>query len=219
MTVSLCAGQNCASQWRGMPARRIAVSGLRLCVACSRGLRADLVALPGIYADCESALQPRRNPGLQRVSGSRRANGIRLDEEALTSRSAIIGLLASWCALVADERAVTKPARRQPADLAVFLIKHMKWLLAHSAAADFADEVSQVTTQARHSAYTRPAVSLDLGQCIRPDCTAAMSTAPRTRVGGTTRAVGCSAGHTWQPDQWLGLFRQMQDAKHHHDRA
>jgi hypothetical protein len=207
-------GHKCGSAPHGSRPRRTAAPGLRLCTTCYHDLKASLIELPEIYEDCESALQPRRNPTLQRVSGSRQSTGIRLDEAAVTARSGIIGSLASWAALVADERSVTKPVHRAPAVLADFLLTHLNWLLAHPTAADFAEEISRVAHHARRSAYTQPTLRMDLGQCIHPDCNAAMTTAPSARDGRRTREVSCTAGHSWQPHQWLLLSRQIQQTRH-----
>ncbi|MEW2517871.1 hypothetical protein [Actinacidiphila alni] len=206
-------GQKCGSVPHGTRSRRTAAPGLRLCTSCYHDLKANLLELPEIYDDCESVLHPRRNPTLQRVSGSRQSTGIRLDEAAITARSGIIGFLASWAALVADERAVRKPVRRQPEEMADFLVTHLDWLLAHATAADFAEEISEITHRARRSAYTQPALRMDLGQCIHSGCNAAMSTTPSARDGRRTREVSCTAGHSWQPHQWLLLSRQIQQTR------
>jgi hypothetical protein len=197
----------------GSRPRRTAAPGLRLCTTCYHDLKASLIELPEIYDDCESALHPRRNPTLQRVSGSRQSTGIRLDEGAITARSTIVGFLASWAGLVADERPAGKPAHRNPGALADFLLAHLNWLLAHPTAADFAEEIAKITHHARRSAYTQPALRIDLGQCIHSDCSAAMTTAPSTGDGRRTREVSCTAGHSWQPHQWLLLSRQIQQTR------
>lgn len=211
MTAALCVGPPCLDPERA--GRRPAVPGLRLCADCRRRLRSDLVELPALHSDCESALVPRRNPTGPRVTGSRGSTGIVLDDDALAARSAITELLASWSALVADERSVGRPARRDPRGLTAFLVTHFDWLLAHSAAGDFAEETSRTAAQARRLTCGAPALRLDLGECVLPDCGAAMTTAPPSRGGGGPRSfeVRCGAGHSWPPHQWLRLF-QLQRA-------
>ncbi|MGK5530988.1 hypothetical protein [Streptomyces sp. URMC 129] len=213
MNTSLCLGKTCGSRPQAPRPHRSAGSPPRLCATCHHTLRADLLELPQIYEDCESALLPRRNPALQRVSGSRGATGILLDEEVITTRSRIIGFLASWSALVADERSVARPARRQPAELASFLVSHLHWLVDHPAAADFVEEMAQITSHAQRSAYTQPGLRIELGQCIHPGCTAPMSPATSGRDGKRIREVRCTAGHTWAPHQWLHLSRQIQQSR------
>lgn len=214
MNSALCVGHKCGRAPHASQSRRTAAPGLRLCTTCYHDLKANLIELPEIYDDCESVLHPRRNPTLQRVSGSRQSTGIRLDESAIAARSGIIGSLASWAALVADERPVRKPVHRSPGALADFLLTHLNWLLAHPTAADFAEEISEVTRTARRSAYSSPALRIDLGQCIHSDCNAAMTTVPSARGDRRTREVSCTAGHTWQPHQWLLLSRQIQQSRH-----
>jgi hypothetical protein len=213
MNSSLCVGQKCGSVPHGTRSRRTAAPGLRLCTSCYHDLKANLLELPEIYDDCESVLHPRRNPTLQRVSGSRQSTGIRLDEAAITARSCIMGFLASWAALVADERAVRRPVRRRPDEMADFLVVHLNWLLAHPTAGDFAAEISEIAHRARRSAYTQPALRMDLGQCIHSGCSADMTTAPSAPDGRRTREVSCTAGHSWQPHQWLLLSRQIQQTR------
>ncbi|WP_326599887.1 hypothetical protein [Streptomyces sp. NBC_01803] len=214
MNTSLCLGNNCGSRPQVPSPHRTAGSGPRLCATCRHALRADLLELPQIYEDCESALLPRRNPALQRVSGSRQSTGILLDEEVITTRSGIIGFLASWSALVADERSVAKPARRHPAELATFLVRHLSWLVDHPAVADFVEEIARITSHAQRSAYTQPGLRIELGQCIHPGCTAPMGPTASGREGKRIREVRCTAGHTWAPHQWLHLSRQIQQSRH-----
>jgi hypothetical protein len=210
MNISLCVGQNCGDQTSGTGLRRTAAPGLRLCTACHHELKASLIELPKIYDDCEPALHFQHSPTVQRVSGSHQTTGILLDEESIATRSGILSFLASWSALVADERAVARPTRRQPTDLASFLIVHLDWVLAHAAAADFAAEVARITRHACRSTYTRPSLRVDLGLCVYDDCNAALTMAPPTREGRQTFEVRCTAGHSWQPRQWLQLSRQIQ---------
>lgn len=57
---------------------------------------------------------------------------------------------------------------------------------------------------------------LDLGECVLPDCSEAMTTAPPGRGGPRSFEVRCGAGHSWPPHQWLRLFHQQ---KAGHERA
>lgn len=206
MTAALCVGPRCLGSTEGGRFRRPAVPGLRLCAECRRAVRVGLAELPAIYADCESALVPRRNPTGPRVTGSRRSTGIDLDENTLTARTTILELLSSWSALVADERSVGRPARQDPTGLAAFLLTHLDWLQAHSAAGDFAEEVTRTVARARRLAYQGPAMRVDLGECVLPDCGEAMTTSPAGRGGPRSFEVRCEAGHSWPPHQWLRLF-------------
>lgn len=146
MTAALCVGHRCLQSATG---RRPVAPGLRVCAACRRAVRGDLAELPGLYTECESALVPRRGAPGPRVTGSRGSTGIVLGDDAVAARAGVLELLASWSALVADERSVRRPAGRDPRGLARFLLTNLGWLLAHPAAADFVEELSRATSHAR----------------------------------------------------------------------
>lgn len=203
-----CQNGNCRGQTGDQPAR-LAAPGLRLCKVCSAEAVACLAALPDLYADCETALARRPRPALERAGSRRRTTALPIDEAAANARSAILAILAGWSALVADERAVTRPARRQAGELAAFLGRHADWLLAHPAAGEFAAEIGAVTQAARRAADPRNEQRILLGRCPHRGCT---ETVYATRVvgeAGGSRNVRCDAGHSWRPHQWLLLSRQL----------
>jgi hypothetical protein len=203
-----CQDGNCPGQADDRPAR-LAAPGLRLCDACGAKALACLAALPGLYADCETALARRPRPGLGRTGPRRRTTALPIDEAAANARSAILTVLACWSALVADERAVTRPARRQAGELAAFLGRHADWLLAHPAAGEFAAEIGAVTKAARQAVHPRNEQRVLLGQCPHRGCAEAVFA---TRVSGEpsgSRDVRCDADHSWPPHQWLLLSRQL----------
>ncbi|WP_171166000.1 hypothetical protein [Streptomyces sp. I05A-00742] len=180
--------------------------------------------LPEIYADCEAALLPRRQSLLRPVGcGTRRTSGPPLDEEAMATRSDILGILSSWAALVADERKTGAP-RRRPDALAAFLLTHLNWLLAHTAAKDFMEEILDTTENARRSACVKASLAtVRLGRCVLPGCEEPLSPAPASdRAAGNrktgehrnTTHVRCAAGHTWLPHQWLELLRELRKSRH-----
>jgi hypothetical protein len=177
-----------------------AVAELLVCRSCRAQLVADLAALPGLYAECEHALVPRPRPALERTR-RRRTIGIPYDEAAATARSGVLDVLAAWSALIADERTVTRPDRREASDLACFLAVHLDWLLAHQAAAEFAEELSAATQAARRAAGARPDQRKRLGDCPEPGCGAG--------IFATAGEVGCDAGHSWPPHKWLLLSRRL----------
>lgn len=194
MTDRLCVRQVCADITTS--------SGLRVCRGCRAEVATELARLPGLYDDCQQTPAYSSRP----VAGrTRRRRGVRpgipLDEAAADARSNIIGVLAAWSALVADERGVIKPTRREAADLARFLIVHMDWLLSHPAAAEFAAEVTTAARAASRAAEVVPERRTRLGGCPEPGCGASVV----ARAG----EVSCEAGHSWLPHQWLILSRQL----------
>jgi hypothetical protein len=203
-----CQNGSCQGQTGDQPAR-LATPGLRLCEACGAEARACLTALPDLYADCETALARRPRPTLERAGSRRRTTALPIDEAAANARSAILAILAGWSALVADERAVTRPARRQASELAAFLNRHADWLLAHPAAGEFAAEIGAVTRAARRAAHPRSEQRVMLGQCPHRGCAEALFATRVTGESGGSRDVRCDAGHSWPPHQWLLLSRQL----------
>jgi len=207
-----CQNGNCRGQAGASPAR-LAAPGLRLCKVCGAQALACLTALPDLYADCESALARRARPALERAGSRRRTTALPIDETAANARSAILAILAGWSALVADERAVTRPARRQAGELAAFLSRHADWLLAHPAAGEFAAEIGAVTQAARRAAQPRNEQRITLGQCPHRGCTEAVYATRVSGESGGSRNVRCDAGHSWPPHQWLLLSRQLGPAR------
>ncbi|WBP88262.1 hypothetical protein [Kitasatospora cathayae] len=169
-----------------------------------------------MYDDCVDALLPARVTGRPRVSGSRGSGGLRVDDEVVESRSAILGCLAAWAQLVTDELGAARPVRRQPVDLATFLVNHLDWLVRHPACADLSAEVADVAARARRSAYVQPVLRIDLGRCVHPDCQEEMTTTPAGEVGRRGSEVRCAAGHVWLAHQWLQLARQIQRTRQTH---
>jgi hypothetical protein len=208
----VCVRQNCRP--RGRRAECGAAPGLRLCAECAEFIRIELAELPGLYDDCEHALVGGPHGITLRVGRGRRATGISLREDAFKARSRILACLASWAALVADERTVPRPVRFHPVDLVAFLRTHLDWLLTHSAAADFAAEITDLTAYARRSRQHQEGRRRELGECVHPGCTAILSVTPANRDSKAAKEIRCAAGHVWQPHQWLQLSRQIQRARH-----
>jgi hypothetical protein len=125
-------------------------------------------------------------------------------------RSDIVAILASWSGLVVTERAVARPVRRDVGMLAAFVGAHLDWLLAHPAAADFAEEVTTLARAARRAAQPGARIHLELGQCVRPGCESPLF-ATTHGDGGTalTGHVRCDSGHVWQAHQWLPLAHRL----------
>ncbi|MGQ0840936.1 hypothetical protein [Actinokineospora sp.] len=173
----------------------------RLCAPCVAHVADDLAALPELFAACEEELsQP--NPHLrERVSGWR-PSGIRLNTGAVEARARIVEVLACWCALVVTERRVTPPAR-EVGPLAAFLHRHDSWLVAHPAAADYAEEVAGAVRAARRVSRTGATVRTRLGQCPEPGCAAPVSAV--SRPDGPGPEVVCADGHALAPHRWLRL--------------
>ncbi|WP_051773016.1 hypothetical protein [Saccharothrix sp. NRRL B-16314] len=128
--------------------------------------------------------------------------GIPFNHDAADVRSRAFAMLASWARLVVEELRVTPPPGRIDAVVG-FLVRHVDWLLAHDAADDFADEVAELVLAGHKVAAPRPGRSAAIGGCVVRGC------------GGELRAMGsviaCSVdpGHSWVPQRWTDLRRQL----------
>jgi hypothetical protein len=163
----------------------------------------DLAALPRLYDACEAVLGGRRRHFADdRVRGGL-SSGLNLHEGALRARSRMLAVLASWSGLVASERGVSPPRRREVGVLAPFLLSHVDWLAGHDAADDFAEEIAAIAADARQASRVDSSVRRrDVGRCSRAACGRPVWATLRT--GGPV-GVRCEAGHDLPAHQWLLL--------------
>jgi len=174
--------------------------GLAICADCREQAEEDLLELPGLYDMCAYMLDTRGKPQLrERVSGRRR-RGIVLREAVVNVRSDVLGVLASWCGLVANERGVPGPDELSVPRLSTFVLIHFGWLTAHPAASEFADELAELADGARAVLQPDNDTEIELGPCARPGCGWTVRA-----EGHPPRRVRCDAGHEWPPEQWLLL--------------
>lgn len=227
MTRRLCEAPSC----RVSAAAREVSPGFRFCRQCRQQLALDLAELPMLYDACERALEYGRGNMVGRVKGWR-PSGIRLSGVALAARSAMIGVLASWCHLVMEQRGLGQrglgqrgleqrdpaagdlvgPRHRDVEHMAAFLGVHLAWLTAHAAGGEFASEITDVAAAARRAACPGQRVRLELGPCAEPGCDGTVF-ATRTVGGSRDQQVSCDAGHIWQPHQWLMLGRWIEQTR------
>jgi hypothetical protein len=162
----------------------------------------DLAVLPRLYDACEAVLGGRRRHFADdRVRGGL-SRGLNLHEGALRARSRMLTVLASWSGLVASERGVSPPRRREVGVLAPFLLSHVDWLTGHPAAGDFAEEIAAVVADARQVSRVDSSVRRDVGRCSRAACSRPVWATLRT---GDPVSVRCEAGHDLPAHQWLLL--------------
>jgi hypothetical protein len=212
MTRSLCEAPSCQAE----PGARQVAPGFRFCARCRQKLAADLAELPALFEACERALEHSSENLAGRVRGWW-PSGIRLNESALEARSAMIGVLASWCQLVLEERGsyladVAGPRQRDVPHMAAFLGKNLAWLTAHAAAADFAAEIYTVVATARRAVWSSQRVRVELGPCPEPGCDDTVF-AIKTVGESRNQQVTCGSGHGWEPRQWLMLGRQIEQTR------
>ncbi len=168
----------------------------------STNVAEDLAALPGLYDACEAVLGGGRRYVLDDQVRGARSRGLNLHEGALRVRSRMLAVLASWSGLVASERRVSAPRRREVPVLAAFLSTHLDWLAMHPASDDFAEEIQAIAADARRVSTVDNGMRWDLGKCSRSACGRPVWA---TRSGGGPVSARCEAGHDWPTHQWLLL--------------
>jgi hypothetical protein len=139
----------------------------------------------------------------ERVTGGTRA-GIALRENVATARSNTNAVLIAWAALVVDERRVRGPEGREVAPVVAFLQRHLDWLSAHPAAADFAAEVAGLESALGDVIDPGAAAGLAVCWCDQPGC--AEPVLVQFESGDPGRyPVSCAAGHRVPPERWLRM--------------
>jgi hypothetical protein len=173
-----------------------------------------LLELPSLYRHCEQALPvASHNSTKERVSGTRSID-IPISEAAAEARSRIRGVLASWAALVVDERSISVAPQRAVPELVRFLTAHAHWLAAHPVAGDFAEEIGDLVTTAQRAVESEPTPQPSLGACIEAECAGRLTAHVRDQTGRGPAEIRCDAGHSWRADQWLLLSRRMSQVVH-----
>ncbi|GAA2427670.1 hypothetical protein [Streptomyces macrosporus] len=204
-----CPGSGCrAPDDRGAERPRTTAGG-RLCPACRSRLAADLRRTPRLYDACGRVLGGGRAEPRERTSGGRYPSGMPFNTAAFEVRSAILGVLSSWTALVTEERGVTPPPRAVP-ELAAFLVRHLDWLAAHRAAGDLADEVGLLVRRARRLADPDPVRRVRIGRCAEPGCAGTLTARLGSDAPGAAE-IRCDAdtAHRWAGHEWSRLGRRL----------
>lgn len=178
-------------------------TGLTICPSCRFLVEETLIELPALFELCAHALDLRPNEIRERVSGHR-PRGIVLHDAVVSVRSDILGVLASWCALVTSERGVLSPDELDIRKLVGFLAVHLHWLCGHQAAADFVDELAELTTTATEAIQPKTGFRAAVGPCPHPGCGETIY-AEAHQEGAAPYEVSCTAGHVWAPEHWLQL--------------
>ena len=139
--------------------------------------------------------------------------GLPFNATAADVRSAMLGILVSWSALVVEERRVTAP-RRDIGSLAAFLSRHADWLAAHAAASEVSQEMAAVVRWARKVAYSEFPRQVRVGKCTEAGCPGDLVAMlrPQSRASSARIVCGADPGHAWTGDQWLQLNRRIYQA-------
>lgn len=184
-------------------------SGMRICAECRDQVEGVLVDLPVLFEMCADMLDPRPHWIRERVSGRAR-RGIVLRDAVVSVRTEILGVLVSWCGLVAGERDVPGPEELTIRKLVHFLAVHLHWLCAHPAAADLVDELTGLAAAVDEALHRETGFRARVGECPHPGCSEFVY-AEAHREGGEPYEVSCAAGHVWAPERWLLLWGKQNE--------
>lgn len=204
-----CTGAGCRRREAAGQAVRRAARGTALCLPCRERLMRELRGLPALYAECARRLDISAGPDRDRVSGGS-LPGLPLNTAAVEARSAIVSVLASWSATVAEQRGIGAP-RRAVEQLAGFLLRHTDWLAAHPAAGEFSQEVARLARGAARVVDLAPNRRVPIGGCVEDGCPGRLTAAVRPDRPGVPAEITCDAGtgHRWMGHQWLRLSRLL----------
>jgi hypothetical protein len=181
-------------------------------------LSRQLELLPPLYDDCEAMLVPRPKLEVERVRGGLPGSAS-INEAAVRARSEILSTLASWSALVRDERPVSVSLQREVAPLATFLRSHLDWLAAHPAAREFVDELEETAAMAQRVVHPEVTRTIEVGKCEQQGCGHPVYATFRAENGRSSPLVSCRSGHVLGPREWLLLHHNAQAALTHIDRS
>ncbi|WP_381803544.1 hypothetical protein [Streptomyces niveus] len=193
---------------RGHAQESDSIAGSVLCGTCVGRVEGQLRALPALHQECLHQASPtvrRTNP--TKVSSSR--NRDHLNVSVLDTRHRALTMLDSWSGMVVDKLGTTPPPRTVP-HLARFLLRHLKWLAAQPPAVDFADEIEGLVAELRQTIDPAPSVlHTVIRKCVVDGCAGTISALPQGGGSAGTRHIACSAGHSWEMREWLGLRKLM----------
>lgn len=209
MVTKVCAGAGCRHREAAGQAAYPAVPGSRLCRSCRERLVRELRRLPALHEECARRLDMSADRERDRVSGGS-LPGLPLNAAAVEARSAIVSVLASWSAAVAQERGVAAPGRVVER-LAEFLLRHADWLAAHPAAGEFSQEVARLARRAARVIDPGSSRRLAIGDCVEDGCPGRLTAAVRPDQPDVPAEITCDAcaGHRWFGHQWLQLSRLL----------
>jgi hypothetical protein len=172
----------------------------------------QLELLPALYGECEHMLVARPKREVERVRGGLPGSAT-INEAAVSARSAIMSTLASWAALVRDERPVTVALRREVTPLATFLRAHLDWLAAHPAVRELSDELDDAVGMAQRVVHPEVGTKLEVGTCESNGCNSTVYATFRAENGHAPTVVSCDVGHVMGPREWLRLHHNAQAAR------
>ncbi|CAM5610632.1 MerR family transcriptional regulator [Streptomyces narbonensis] len=205
----MCTGAECRRRESAGQARRLAVTGTRLCLTCRERLVQVLGRLPALYEECARRIDGSSNGVREKTSGGA-LPGMPLNTAALEVRSSILAVLSSWAAVVAEQRRVPGPRRTVPL-LTAFLRRHADWLVTHEAAGELSQEVARLARGAWRVIDPGPQRRVTIGDCVEHGCPGGLTAVVRPDRPAVPAEISCDASpeHHWLGHQWLQLSRRL----------
>ncbi|MEV7962387.1 hypothetical protein [Oerskovia paurometabola] len=121
--------------------------------------------IPGLATDLDTAITRETNFG---TTGAVGETPVLFNTSASEARTVLLSALATWTALIAEQRGLPHPAYLLH-DLATFLEHQVTWLRAQPAGAEALDEITAALRNATR-AIDRPADRKYAGPCTTADC-------------------------------------------------
>lgn len=183
----------------------------RLCTGCSQHLASQVDELAALYRECGYLLGGMRSAQPRDKITGGRLPGLPFNTAAAEARSEIAAVLASWSALVADERGLARPPYAIES-MTRFLAEHVDWLAGHLAAAEASDEITRVHAQARQVARRDEPNRVRVGRCVYEGCEGELVAVLHTRSAGRRDEIVCDAqaDHVWSSRQWTQLVTALE---------
>ena len=203
---------DCPACGNSQPGQLCASTTARVCKACASRASQQLEVLPVAFSACEALLSSMPSKSVLTSTHAPYHHKIPLNLSAADTREAISCTLASWVKMVIDERGLTKIPARGVGDLVNFLRAHFDWLIGHSAASDFVDEIEGLVRQAHGAVADIPDPGPGKRVCARPDCGQDLAVEINDDNGIKVVNVRCRAGHVLDLNQPVA---NVPDGRHH----
>ena len=121
--------------------------------------------IPGLATDLDTAITRETNFGTSGASGE---TPVLFNTSASEARTVLLSALATWTALIAEQRGLPHPAYLLR-DLAAFLEHQVTWLRAQAAGAEALEEITAALRNATR-VIDRPADRKYAGPCTTKGC-------------------------------------------------
>lgn len=135
-----------------------------VCPHCAAGLRLDLADIPDLDHELDVTAYGQARMTVGNAGGGHSSDKpLPLNLGADTHGRALKSVLASWVALIADQRGLPSPLDGLPT-MSRWMLGHIEWIRHHPAGADAVAEIREAVRDARR-AIDRPQERVYAGSC------------------------------------------------------